>query len=75
MSKPIADRNSFLFTSSTHKNLILQLKGIVGYPRGTGTNLSISNLSTLHFKFAKSIFLANFDVSTPVPFFKSPFVA
>ena len=34
-------------------------------------NLSISSLPTLDFKFAKSTFLANFEVSTPVEFFKS----
>ena len=32
-------------------------------------NLSISKLSTLDFKLAKSTFLANFDVSTPAAFF------
>ena len=32
-------------------------------------NLSISYLSTLDFKLAKSTFLANFDVSTPVVVF------
>ena len=64
---------------------------------GSGTNLSISNLSTLLFKLlklvgkffslsipdlstldfelAKLTFLVNFDVSTPVAFFKSVFVA
>ena len=31
-------------------------------------NLSISNLSTTSFKLAKSSFLANWDVSTPVAF-------
>ena len=38
-------------------------------------NLSISNLSTLDVKLAKSTFLANFDVSTPAALFKSAFVA
>ena len=42
---------------------------------GTFFNLSISNLSILDFKLAQSTFLANFDVSTPVSFFKSAFVA
>ena len=37
-------------------------------------DLSTSNLPTLDFKFAKSNFLANFDVSTPVTYFQSPFV-
>ena len=38
-------------------------------------SLSISNLSTLDFKLAKSTFLANVYVSTPVVFFKSAIVA
>ena len=42
---------------------------------GTFFNLSISNLSTLYFRLAKSTFLAYFDVSTPVAFFKSAFAA
>ena len=42
---------------------------------GTGTNLSISNLSTSDFKLTKSGFVANFDVSIHVVFFKSVFVA
>ena len=44
-------------------------------PLGRYFNLSISNLSTLDYKLAKSTFLENFDVSTPVAFFKSAFVA
>ena len=42
---------------------------------GTSNNLSASNLSTLDFKLAKSIFLAKDYVSIPVAFFKSVFVA
>ena len=42
---------------------------------GTSNNLSASNLSTLDFKLAKSIFLAEDYVSIPVAFFKSVFVA
>ena len=38
-------------------------------------NLSIFNLSTSDFKLAKSSFLANCDVSAPVAFLKSDFVA
>ena len=38
-------------------------------------NLSISNLSRWDFKLAKSAFLAKDDVSTPVVFFKSAFIA
>ena len=34
-------------------------------------SLSISNLSTLDFKLAESVFLANFDVLTPTAFLKS----
>ena len=41
---------------------------------GTFLNLSISSLPTLDFKLAKSTFLVNYDVSTPVAFFKSAFV-
>ena len=37
-------------------------------------NLSISKLSTLGFKLAKSLILAKSDVSRPVAFFKSSFV-
>ena len=42
---------------------------------GTGTNLSISNWSTSAFKLNKSDFAASLDVSIPVAFFKSIFVA
>ena len=42
---------------------------------GTGTNLSISNLSTSVFKLTKSDCAANLDASVPVAFFKSAFVA
>ena len=42
---------------------------------GTFFNLLISNLSTLDFKLAKPTFLAHFDITTPVAFFKSDFVA
>ena len=42
---------------------------------GAGTNLSISNLSTSAFKLAKSNLAASLDVSIPVVFFKSAFVA
>ena len=38
-------------------------------------NLSIFNLSASDFKLVKLVFLANFDVSTPVAFFKSAFAA
>ena len=42
---------------------------------GTVFNLSTSILSTSAFKLAKSDFAANLEVSTPVAFFKSAFVA
>ena len=42
---------------------------------GTFFNSSISNLAMSHFKLAKSTIFANFGESTPVAFFKSPFVA
>ena len=51
--------------------LLFQLLKVVG----PFFNLSISNLSTSDFKLVKSVFLANFDVSTPVALFKSAFVA
>ena len=35
---------------------------------GVVCNLPISNLSTSDFQLAKSAFLANFDISTPVAF-------
>ena len=41
---------------------------------GTIFNSSISNLSTSDFEIAKSNFLANFGVSTPVAFFESALV-
>ena len=43
-------------------------------PLGTFFNLSMSNLCTSDFKLAKSVFLANSDVSTPVASYKSAFV-
>ena len=42
---------------------------------GTDTNLWISNLSTSALKLTKSCFAANLEVSVPVAFFKSLFVA
>ena len=42
---------------------------------GTGTNLSMSNLSTSVFKLAKFIFNAKLEVSTCEIFFMSAFVA
>ena len=48
--------------------LLLKLTGEV-------FNLPISNLSTFDFKAAKLNFLTKSDVSTPVAFFRSDFVA
>ena len=42
---------------------------------GTGTNLSISYLSSSVFKLAKSDFITSLDVSIPVAFVESAFVA
>ena len=44
-------------------------------PTGTGTNLSISNLSTSVFKLAKFVSNAKLEVSTCEIFFISVFVA
>ena len=58
-------------STSNLSTLLFKLLKLVG----TFFNLSISDLFTLDFKLAKSTFLGNFDVSTPVAFFKSAFVA
>ena len=58
-------------STSSLSNLFFKLLKLVGI----FFSLSISNLSTLDFTLAKSTFLANFDVSTPVALFKSAFVA
>ena len=42
---------------------------------GTGTNLSVSDLSVSAFKLCKSDFIAILDGSIPAVFFKSAFVA
>ena len=42
---------------------------------GTGTNLSISNLSISAFKLTKSDFAASLDALIPVAFVNSVFVA
>ena len=54
-----------LFTTALS---LIKLTGLV-------SNLSISYLPILSFKFPKSNFLANFDVSIPLAFFKSDFMA
>ena len=58
-------------STSNLSTLLFKLLKLVG----TFFSLSISNLSPLDFKLAKSNFLANFYISTPVAFLKSPFVA
>ena len=58
-------------STSTLSTLIFKLHKLVG----RFYNLSISNLSTSDIKLAKSTFLAKDDVSVPVVFFKSIFVA
>ena len=71
--------SSFLIKSLFTKSLsLLKSKGTCNNLlklAGTFFKLSISNLSTLDFMLAKSIFSANFHVSTSVAFFKSDFVA
>ena len=61
---------SVFLTASSLTTLLSLLKST-----GVVYNLPISNLSTLDFKLAKSTNLVNFDVSTPVAFFKYDFVA
>ena len=57
--------------TSILSTLLLKLLKLVG----TSFSLSKSNLFTSDFKLTKSVFLENFDVSAPVAFFKSVFVA
>ena len=59
------------FTISNLSTLLFKLLKLVG----TIFNLLISNLSTSVFKLTRSDFDANLDVSIPVAFFKSDFVA
>ena len=59
------------FVISNSSTLFFKLLKLLG----TFLNLSISNLSISDFKLTKSVFLAKSDVSTPVAFFKSNFVA
>ena len=54
-----------------HLTLLLKLLKLVD----PFFKLLISNLSTLDFKLVKLILFANCDVSTPVAFLKSAFVA
>ena len=64
------EAGTYLLTSNL-STLLFELLKLVG----TFSNLSISNLSILDFKLAKSTFLANFNESTPTAFFKSHIVA
>ena len=59
------------FTISNLSTLRFKLLKLVG----PLFNLSISNLSTSPFKLTRSNFAANLDLSIPVAFFKSDFVA
>ena len=58
----------FTFNISISDFNLFQLVGAV-------SDLFVSNLSISDFRQTKSSFLANCDVSTPVAFFKSAFVA
>ena len=64
---------SLLKSTGTGNNLSTSNLSILLFkllkPVGIFSNLLISNLSTSDFKLAKSTFLANVDVSTPVAFF------
>ena len=55
--------------------LFLQHHLVYSKSTGTVSNFSISNLSISAFKLAKSGFAASLDVSIPVAFFQSAFVA
>ena len=58
-------------STSNSSTLLFKLLKLVE----TFSSLSISNLSTSDVKLARSTSVANFDVSAPVAFFKSAFVA
>ena len=57
-------------TNSSTSNLYTLLSILLKLV-GRFSNLLISTLSILHYKLTKSNFLAKFDVSKPVSFFKS----
>ena len=58
-------------STSNLSTLLFKLHKLVG----TFFNLSICNLSTLDIRLAESTFLAKNDISIPVTFYKSVFVA
>ena len=60
-----------VFTISNLSILLFKLLNLVG----TLFTWSVSNLSTSAFKLTRSDFAANLDVSIPVAFIKSDFVA
>ena len=64
-------RTGTTLSTSNLSTLLLKLVKAVR----TFSDLSIFNLSTSDHKFTKSTFLVSFHVSTPVPFYKSAFVA
>ena len=65
-----AEKGTNLSTSNLSTLLFKFLKLV-----GTFFNSSIANISTLDFNLSKSTFLAIFDASKPVAFFKSAFAA
>ena len=65
------DSSYVVFLTTSFFTALLSLVKSVG----TGTYLSMSNLSTSVFKLAKFVFNAKPEVSTCVTFFKSVFVA
>ena len=62
----LSNSSYFLTTSLLYFSKVLKQLALFKF--------SITNLSSSDFKFAKSTFLANFNVSTPVEFIKSAFL-
>ena len=65
---------SLSYTASLTTSFLTALLNLLQL-RGTGTNLSMSNLSTSVFRLAKLVFSAKLEISTCVTFFRSVFVA
>ena len=63
--------NSFFFLTTSFLTTSLNLLKSTG----TGSNLSMSDLSTSVIRVAKSVFSAKLEVSSCVTFFRSVFVA
>ena len=63
--------NSFFFLTTSFLTASLNLLKSTG----TGSNLSMSDLSTSVIRVAKSVFSAKLEVSSCVTFFRSVFVA